>query len=452
MSPAGPQAGVRGIAQRLFGVARARNSGKPGLCCALGRDPVFSMAHCTPSRRRPPLLAACLIALASAAACKEEAPPQRQMPPPQVTVVTLKTQPVTLTRELPGRTTPFMIAEVRPQVNGIVKKRLFTEGSVVKAGDALYQIDDATYRADYATAQAAVSRAKVTLESTRLRAERAKELMRSNLVSTQEEENAVAAFRQAEADLKAAEAALQRSAVVLGYSRITAPIGGRVGKSTVTQGALVTANQPQPLATVQTLDPIYVDLTQSSGELLQLRREVERGTLQRDASLPVTILLEDGTRYSHEGRLAFADVTVDPGTGSFALRIQVPNPDNILLPGMYVRAVVGVGVRQDGVLVPQPGISRDPKGNATAMVVGKDGKVEARVVQASRTVGDQWLVDAGLAPGDKVIVEGLQKIRPGVPVQATEAPPSPTPATSGSGVAPGAAPPSAAAPASAKAP
>ena len=337
-----------------------------------------------------------------------------------VSVVTLKSQSVVLTRELPGRTTPFLVAEVRPQVNGIVKRRLFTEGGLVKAGEPLYQLDDAIYRAEHNSAKAALARARATLVSARLTAKRTAELAKIDAVSKQDDENATAALRQAEADVKAAEAVVQANAVTLGYARIVSPISGRIGKSSVTQGALVTANQAAPLATVQQPDPIYVDLTQSSSELLQLRKELAAGTLKSTEELPVTILLEDGTEYSHPGKLAFSEVTVDPSTGSFMLRVVVPNPDHLLMPGMYVRAELGNGVRQNAILVPQQGIARDPKGNTSAMVVGMDDKVEARAVQVSRAIGDKWLVEGGLLAGDKVIVEGLQKIRTGVLVQATE--------------------------------
>jgi membrane fusion protein (multidrug efflux system) len=352
-----------------------------------------------------------------------------QMPPAQVTVVTLKTESVVLTRELPGRTNPFLVAEVRPQVTGIVRERLFTEGSHVKRGQALYQLEDATYRAAVQSAQAAVARANATLESARLNARRASELAKVNAVSRQDNENAIAALRQAEADLKSTQAALENTRITLGYARINAPIGGRIGKSAVTVGALVTANQAAPLATVQQFDPMYVDVTQSATELLQLRREVRAGTLNAARDLPVTIVLEDGTHYAHPGKLTFADLSVDPGTGSFLLRVQVPNPDEWLLPGMYVRAIVSVGERQNAILAPQQAIVRDAKGNASAMVVTPEGKVEPRPVQASRTVGDRWLIDSGLSAGDRVVVEGLQKIRPGAPVQATEKPATGKPAT-----------------------
>jgi len=345
-------------------------------------------------------------------------------PPAEVTVATLQPQTVTLTRELPGRTSPFLVAEVRPQVGGIIKSRLFTEGSHVTAGQPLYQLDDALPRADQETAKAALVRAQAALNAARPKAARWAELAATGNVSKQDNENMIAALRQAEADVVAAQAVLDRGNVVLAHARITSPITGRIGKSSVTQGALVTANQADALATVQQLDPIYVDVTRSSAELLELRKQFAAGRLEQARNLPVTILLEDGSRYPHEGKLTFTDVTVDPGTGSFLLRVVVPNPDDLLLPGMYVRAVLSSGVRQDALLVPQQGIARDPKGNTTAMVVGEDGKVAVRPVKVSHTIGDKWLVDEGLRAGDQVIVEGLQKIRPGVPVKATEAAPA----------------------------
>lgn len=361
-----------------------------------------------------------MLPLFGACGRKETAPPPAP-PPPAVTVATLKAESVTLTRELPGRTSPFLVAEVRPQVTGIVQRRLFTEGALVKAGDPLYQIDDASYRAEHNSARAALARAQAALELTRLNAERSSGLAKLDAVSRQQNENAIAELRQAEAEVAVAEARAAGTAVVLGYSLITAPISGRIGKSAVTQGALVTANQQTPLATVQQLDPIYVDLTQSSRELLQLRKDVAAGTIERTDEMPVTILLEDGTRFKHEGKLAFSEVSVDPGTGSFGLRVIVPNPDHILLPGMYVRAIVATGVRPQALLVPQQGIARDPKGNTNAMVLGTDNKVELRAVVVSQTIGDKWLVESGLNSGDRVIVEGLQKIRPGVMVRVTDA-------------------------------
>ncbi len=353
-------------------------------------------------------------------ACERQQAPTMQVSVPAVTVVTLKAQPVTLTRQLPGRTNPFVVAEVRPQVTGIVKERLFTEGSLVEAGQPLYQLDDAMYRADYNSAIALLVRAQAAADITRFNAGRAEQLIGSKAISEQELINARGVERQAEADVGIAEARVASAEVKLNYARITSPIDGRIGKSTVTRGALVTADQETPLATVQQLDPIYVDLTRSANELLNLRRELSSGAARKTEGIPVTIILEDGTAYAYEGELAFTDVAVDPMTGSYALRVLVPNPDHLLMPGMYVRAIVSNAVFDRGLLVPQKGIIRDAKGNASALVVNRDSTVEQRAVQVSRTVGDQWLVSSGLAEGDRVIVEGLQKIRPGVPVVATE--------------------------------
>ncbi|HEX2138995.1 MAG TPA: efflux RND transporter periplasmic adaptor subunit [Woeseiaceae bacterium] len=372
-----------------------------------------------PDTARRSLAAPLLLALLLTA-CDEEAPTP-EMPPPQVTVVTLTEQPVRLTRELPGRTRAFLIAEVRPQVDGIVREQLFTEGSLVEAGQPLYQLDDSQYRAAFASAKASLARARATLEVARLNAERTAELVKTNVISRQERENAVAALHQAQADVAVAEAAVESNRVVLEYARITSPISGRIGKSSVTKGALVTANQQEPLATVQQFDPIFVDLTQSSSELLELRNDLSAGRLTPTSEIPVTVLLENDQQYEHPGTFKFADVSVDPSTGSFSLRVLVSNPDHLLLPGMYVRAVTTPAVLQDAVLAPQQGITRDPKGNATAMVVAADGTVARREVSVSRTIGDQWLVKDGLAAGDRVVIAGLQKIQPGMPVVVTEA-------------------------------
>ncbi|MGL6224964.1 MAG: efflux RND transporter periplasmic adaptor subunit, partial [Steroidobacteraceae bacterium] len=372
-------------------------------------------------RSRSPLhflifLSAGCAALGLAGCSPKATPPQGGGPVP-VTVITLAPQTVTLTRELPGRVVPTLVAEVRPQVNGIVARRLFTEGSLVEAGQPLYQIEDATYRADRETAAASLARAEASLLTAQLNTPRTVELSKIGAISKQDAERAAAVLRQAEADVQAARAAVSRAGVVLGFARITAPISGRIGRSSVTQGALVTANQDAALATVQQLDPVYVDVTQSAVELLELRRALAAGRLNGVRNLPVRILLEDGTPFEHDGQLAFSDVTVDPSTGSFALRVIVPNPGGLLLPGMYVRAVIADGQRENALLAPQQGVLRDPKGNATAMVVGKDGKVEGRTVTVSRTIGDKWLVEDGLVAGDHVIVEGLQKVKPGALVQ-----------------------------------
>jgi membrane fusion protein (multidrug efflux system) len=364
-----------------------------------------------------PLLAVILVA------CEKQQSPAAAMkaPMPNVTVVTLKARPVTLSRQLPGRTNAFVVAEVRPQVTGIVKERLFTEGSLVEAGQPLYQLDDATYRADYNSAKAQLDRVRASVDIAQYNAERAEQLIKTKAISEQDLINARAELRQAQADVGVAKARVDAAQVKLSYARITSPIDGRIGKSTVTKGALVTADQSKPLATVQQLDPIYVDLTRSATELLDLRRSLSSGAAREAEGIPVTITLEDGTEYAHEGQLAFSDVAVDPMTGSYALRVVVPNPDHLLMPGMYVRATVSNAVLERGLLVPQRGIARDAKGDASALVVNSDNTVEQRAVKVSRTIGDQWLVSSGLIEGDRVIIEGLQRIRPGIPVSATEA-------------------------------
>lgn len=363
--------------------------------------------------------------LALALAACDGAPEGAEAPKPAVTVATLEARPVTVTRELPGRTSAWLVAEVRPQVSGIVARRLFTEGGLVEAGQPLYQIDDAAFRATAASARAQLQRAEASRVAARLAARRAGELVEISAVSRQDHDNAVAALGQAEADVAAARAAVDAANVTLGHARITSPIAGRIGRSSVTQGALVTANQAAPLATVQQLDPINIDLTRSSAELLELRRSLADGRIEGVDGMPVTILLEDGSEYAHPGSLKFSEVAVDPGTGSFALRVEVPNPDQLLMPGMYVRAVLGSGIRQQAVLVPQQGVARDPKGNTSALVVNAEGVVEQRPVVVSQAIGDQWLVESGLAAGDRVVVEGLQKIAPGVQVQVTGEAPAP---------------------------
>jgi membrane fusion protein, multidrug efflux system len=371
-------------------------------------------------------LAVVVAATALVAGCGSHGgPPPGARPPPQVSVVTLKPQAITLTRDLPGRVSAFLVAEVRPQVSGIVKRRLFTEGGTVKLGQPLYELDDAIYRAQYNSAHATLQKAQATQEAARLTANRAAEMVKIDAVSAQDNDNAVAALAQAQADVAAAQAALDSSAVNLAYAHIVSPISGRIGKSSITQGALVTAEQSAALATVQQLDPIYIDVNQSSSEWLQLKQDIDAGRVQAGASgAPTKVVLENGTPYATEGTLQFSDVTVDPSTGNFLLRVVVANPNQLLMPGMYVRAIVGEGVRPQGLLVPQRGITRDPKGGATALVVGQDGKVAVHEVKVSRTIGDQWVVEDGLATGDRVIVEGLQKVQPGMPVTAAEAAPA----------------------------
>lgn len=373
-----------------------------------------------PAISRYRLVALSLALSVALVACKGGGEQPQQGGPGQVTVVTLKPETVTLTRELAGRANGYQVAEVRPQVSGIVAKRLFTEGSVVKAGDPLYQLDDAAYRAQANSARAQLARAEASANAARLAARRSSELVKSRVISVQDDENAQAAWKQAEADVLAARASLDAANVTLGYARITAPISGQIGKSSVTQGALVSAGQAEPLATINQLDPIYIDVTQSSAELLQLRRELAAGRLEGASELPVDIVLEDGSTFAHKGKLEFSEVSVDPATGSYLMRVRVDNPDQVLMPGMFVRAVLGSGVRPNALLVPMQGIARDPKGDTSAMVVDAEGKVAVRPVKVSRTIGDKWLVEDGLKAGDKVIVEGLQKIGPGMPVQAAE--------------------------------
>lgn len=345
--------------------------------------------------------------------------------PAKVGVVTLQPQRVALTAELAGRTVAYQNAEVRPQVTGIVKARAFTEGSDVKAGQLLYQIDPASYQAALDSARAALAKAEANATTARLKAGRYDELAGIDAVSKQLRDDARAALQQAQADVAAATAAVRTAQIDLDRTRVTAPIAGRIGRSAVTPGALVTANQAGAMATLQQLDPIYVDVTQTSAELLRLQRQLADGTLQRDAAgqARVKLLLEDGTTYALDGQLQFSELQVDPASGSVTLRAKFPNPKRQLLPGMYVRAQVQSGVQAQGLLVPQAAVSRDAKGNATAMVV-KDGKAEARQLQTGAVVNGQWLVTAGLAAGDQLIVDGLQRLRPGAPVQAAPAAPA----------------------------
>lgn len=349
-------------------------------------------------------------------ACQEAGPASQ--PPPAVDVVVMEHQSVTLTRELPGRTNAFVVAEVRPQVSGIIQERLFTEGSVVEEGEALYQLDDAVYRAEFSSAEANVARAKAAMELARLDAERAEDLVGTGALTRREYDTATSTLQQRKAELALAEANMERARVTLNYARITSPIAGRIGRSAVTQGALVTANQPDPLAIVQQLDPIYVDLNQSSAELLEMRKAIQAGSLSAAQDLPVTIMLEDGSVYEHEGTLAFSEVSVAPSTGSYLLRVVVPNPDYVLLPGMYVRADLARGVANNAILVPQKAVTRDPRGRTNVMVLGSDNVVELRPIEVSSIVGDQWLVESGLDVGERVIVQGLQKVQPGVEVPA----------------------------------
>jgi membrane fusion protein (multidrug efflux system) len=389
--------------------------------------------------------------------------PQSPPPPPvpEVATVTVQPQQVVLTTELPGRTSAYLIAEIRPQVNGLVQKRLFTEGSDVKAGDVLYEIDPAPFkaaldsaaanldvmrktadqaRAALAASLAGVARQKATLDLARTNRQRLEDLFKDRAVSASDRDQAVTnadvagaslqaaeaqvdsdrkAIAAAEAAVKQAEAALETARINLGYTKVTAPISGRIGRSTVTDGAIVTAYQPVALATIQQMDPIYVDVPQSTAELLRLKRRLDDGRLDHDGASQkkARLILEDGTAYPLEGTLQFRDVTVDATTGSVILRAVFPNPQGVLLPGMFVRAVVKEGVNKQAILVPQQAVSRDPKGNPVALVVDAQGKVQARMLVVDRALGDQWLVSSGLASGDRVIVEGMQRVRPGAIVK-----------------------------------
>jgi len=340
--------------------------------------------------------------------------------PPEVGVVVVAPQSVTLTTELPGRTSAHLIAEVRPQVGGIIKKRLFTEGSDVKAGQVLYQIDPATYRAAYDSARAAQAKAEANLIPARLKEQRFRDLVKIRAVSQQDYDDAGAALKQAEADVASTRAAVETARINLDYTRVTAPISGRIGRSSVTDGALVTASQATALAVIQQLSPMYVDVTQSSAEMLKLKRNLASGLLKDKGPdrARVKLLLEDGSAYPLPGTLKFSEVTVEQSTGSITLRAIFPNPEQVLLPGMFVRAVLEEGVDDQALLVPQRGVSRNPAGKAVVMVVGAGEKVEQRVIKVVRTVGDNWLVSEGLKPGDRVILEGTQKAKPGTPVKA----------------------------------
>ena len=340
-----------------------------------------------------------------------------------VGVVTLNSQAITLKKELPGRVSAFQIAEIRPQVSGIVQSRLFEEGTQVEKGQALYQINPDIFEAELAASRAAVARAEASIASSKSKASRYKELLAIKAVSQQDFDEADAASKQASAELLTAQSQLKSAQINLDYSHVSSPISGQISKSSVTVGALVSAGQTSALATVTQLDPIYVDLTQSSNELTKLKRALASGALGVDSTTQtdVELIMEDGSVYPHKGTLQFSEVTVDPSTGSVTLRAKFPNPEKLLLPGMYVRAEVVEGVKSDAILAPQRGVSRNTKGEPTAMVVSKNNTVESRVLKVERTLGANWLVSEGLADGDQLIVEGLQKIRPGAPVTATAA-------------------------------
>lgn len=346
--------------------------------------------------------------------------------PTEVGVITVTPRPYTLFRELPGRTSAYRIAEVRARVSGIVLKRLFDEGSEVTEGQALYTIDPAPYQAALDSAQAVLARAEARLVSAKLQADRHEALFKASAISRQELEDAEADLQVAQADVSAGKAAVQTASINLEYTRVLSPISGRIGSSQVTEGAYVQSGQSTLLATVQQIDRLYVDVNQASTEVLRLRKALQSGKLhsagQGAGEARVTLLLEDGSAYEHAGTLQFADITVDPSTGTVRLRALVPNPQRELLPGMFVRARIEEGVNPAAMLIPQQGVSRNQRGNATAMVVSDQGRAEIRILTAERAVGSDWIVTSGLNSGDKVIVQNLQRIRPGsavVPVPAT---------------------------------
>jgi len=371
-----------------------------------------------PARRAGFAIAFAAIALTLAGCGKNQAGgPQR--PATEVGFITVQPQPLVLQSELAGRTTPYLVSDVRPQVSGIIKFRRFEEGSSVKAGQVLYEIDPAPYEAAVAQAKAGLASAKASVEATRLKAQRYDELLAIEGVAQQEADDARMAYQQAIAQVAQMEASLTSAQINLDYTKVRAPISGRIGKSTVTPGALVTANQETSLATIRTLDPIYVDMTQSSTDMLKLRRLIGEADM-KSGQAKVRLRLEDGSQYKQAGTIKFHEVAVDESTGSVTLRAEFPNPEGVLLPGMYVRAQLDQAVATSAILAPQQGVTRDVKGNATALVLTADNKVEQRTLVAERAIGDRWLISNGLAEGDRLIVEGTGKVRPGETVNPVD--------------------------------
>jgi membrane fusion protein (multidrug efflux system) len=378
------------------------------------------------SRRNPARLigfAAFAVAGLGLAGCKEDKQQAGGPPPkPSVDVVTLHTRQVALTTDLPGRTSPFRTAEVRPQVNGVVLKRLFTEGDVVQAGQQLYQIDPAQYEASLASAQASLLKAQASVRTAQSTVSRYRPLVAAQAISRQDLDNAIGTMQQNEADIASAQAAIKTAAINLAYTKVVSPITGRTSRSSVTEGALVTANQTTSLVTVTQLNPIYVDVTQPSTTILRLKRELATGQIKSAGAnqVVVKLVLEDGSGYDQSGKLQFSEVTVDQGTGAVTLRAIFPNDGGLLLPGMFVREELEEGIRQNAILAPQQGVTHNQKGEPTALVVGTDGKVENRVLTTDRAVGDSWLVTKGLAEGDRIVVKGVQMVQPGMQVTANE--------------------------------
>lgn len=389
----------------------------------------------TASRTRWQALLLGLALTGALAACSDKAaaPDSKAASEPvKVGVITLQTESQTLTSALPGRTIASLSAEIRPQVSGIVQKRLFTEGATVKAGQALYQIDAASYQVAVASAQAALAKAQAQARTAQANAQRNAELVQIDAISRQAYEESQASAQQTASDVAVAQAALAAARINLNYTRITAPIAGRTSLSTVTPGALVTANQAGVLTTLSQLDPLYVDVTQSSTELLQLKRDLAQGRFERvgEGAARITLQLEDGSTYPHAGQLQFAGVNVNPSTGAVTLRAVVPNPNGVLMPGMYVQALLPTGVSANALFLPQQAVTRDIAGKASVLVVGAEHKVERRPIEVDRAIGSRWMVSAGVAPGDTVIVDGFQRIKVGdtvnpQPVQLPGAAPAP---------------------------
>ncbi|HID7485760.1 efflux RND transporter periplasmic adaptor subunit [Morganella morganii] len=354
--------------------------------------------------------------------CGEEQKQGGEMPPPDVKVVTLKAAPLTVSTELPGRTSAYRIAEVRPQVGGIILKRNYKEGSDVKEGESLYQIDPAPFQATLNSAQAELAKAKANAELARLTVNRYKPLLGTNYISRQDYDEAVSTHAQAQAAVQAAQAAVQTAQINLNYTKVTSPIAGLSGKSNVTEGALVATGQTQALTLVQQIDPIYVDVTQSSDDYLRLKQEIASGAVDKEqGKVAVSLVTAENKDYTHKGYLEFSDVTVDETTGSITMRAVFPNPQESLLPGMFVRARVDEGVRPDAILVPQEGVIRTAKGGAVVNVVNAKNEIEVRPVTVGQSYGNKWLITSGVNDGERVVVEGFQKIKAGAAVKATEA-------------------------------
>ncbi|MDD2841574.1 MAG: efflux RND transporter periplasmic adaptor subunit [Tolumonas sp.] len=377
--------------------------------------------HSALFRATPVALLTATLLLAGCKPSAEQNQASANMPAPEVNVITLQPQTLTLHTQLPGRTSAYRVAEVRPQVGGIIIKRFFREGSDVKAGQVLYQIDPATYEASLASAKAAWERAQASEAIARLKAERYRDLSKTNGVSRQENDDAEASWKQTVADVASAKAAVDTARINVEYTKLKAPISGRIGKSTVTEGALVTAQQTTALTTIQQLDPLYVDVSQSSSDLLKLKKALADGQLEKAGpqEAKVQLLMEDGSRYGESGKLQFSDVTVDEGTGSVTVRAIFANHEQQLLPGMFVRAELGEASVKDALLVPQLAVSHDPRGKATVLVVNAQGQVEQKAFETARSVNNSWLIKEGLSAGDQVIVNGSQKVQVGMKVKAT---------------------------------